>query len=274
MNHDDKLYIYYVEGNVTHQDEKEFGSHYMGNWKEGDSSFLFFTTPSYNLVKRLVQSRDNLRLVDHFEFKYKDWQDQISAPLRIGRIDIVPAWYDVGDKTRYPHLIRIDPGVVFGSGLHPTTRDCIRAIQNIKDEISKRVVLDLGTGSGILSMACALMGAKIVVGVDINPLAVKTARRNVSLNNMEKNVMIVLGDALTTISIPSDIIIANLNYAVLKRIIVSEDFSKRRYAIFSGLLRSDERELRDIIREMGYEILNTWDHEFTWFTLLIKIYNS
>lgn len=270
MKPDDKLYIYYVKGNVGYEDEKELGEDFLGNWKEWDSSFLFFTAPSFNLIEKFIQKRSHLELIDHFEFRYKDWQEQIDEPIVVGDIYIIPPWGKIDTQNGALLTIKLDPGLVFGSGLHPTTRDSVVALQVIKEEIRGKVVLDMGTGSGVLSIVCAGLGARLVLGVDINPLAVKTARQNVLLNNMEGRVLIALEDALDTISTPSNIIIANIHYEVLEKIVKSEDFKKNEFAILSGIMRSQKGELEDLVRFQGFEIINIWDHEFTWFTFLLS----
>jgi ribosomal protein L11 methyltransferase len=124
-----------------------------------------------------------------------DWAEAWKAGygvLRIGRRLVVrPTWRD--DYAPQPDdlLIELDPGMAFGSGLHPTTRLCLEALE---DTVRPgQVVLDVGTGSGILSIAAARLGAARVLALDTDPLAVQIARENVALNRVEAVVQVEVG---------------------------------------------------------------------------------
>ncbi len=124
-----------------------------------------------------------------------DWAEAWKAGygvLRIGRRLVVrPTWRD--DYAPHPDdlLIELDPGMAFGSGLHPTTRLCLEALEdNVRPG---QVVLDVGTGSGILSIAAARLGAARVLALDTDPLAVQIARENVALNRVEGVVQVEVG---------------------------------------------------------------------------------
>jgi ribosomal protein L11 methyltransferase len=111
----------------------------------------------------------------------RDWVRQTQsqfAPISIGRIAIVPSWHVPPEGN--PLVIRIDPGVAFGTGTHPTTRLCLSWLD--EHPVAGRSVLDYGCGSGILSICASLLGAAEVVGVDIDPQAVATARANAQAN--------------------------------------------------------------------------------------------
>ncbi|HEY7624733.1 MAG TPA: 50S ribosomal protein L11 methyltransferase [Candidatus Limnocylindria bacterium] len=111
----------------------------------------------------------------------EDWLEAWKAtvtPIRIGRFLVRPTWSDAAD----PGLITIalDPGMAFGTGLHPTTQQCLEAISYL--DLDGQSVLDVGTGSGILAIAAAKRGAGSVVAVDIDPLAVRAAGENAAAN--------------------------------------------------------------------------------------------
>jgi ribosomal protein L11 methyltransferase len=130
-----------------------------------------------------------------------DWAEAWKAGygvLHIGRRLVVrPTWRD--DYTPQPDdlLIELDPGMAFGSGLHPTTRLCLEALEDYV--CPGHVVLDVGTGSGILSIAAARLGAASVLALDTDPLAVQIARENVALNRVEAVVRAEVG----TVQIPN-----------------------------------------------------------------------
>jgi ribosomal protein L11 methyltransferase len=127
--------------------------------------------------------------------KPKDWFDSLKKHFGImdigERFIIKPSWIyqPLPDSTRI--IIELDPGAAFGTGLHPTTRLCLTRLEKyLKPGMC---ILDLGTGSGILAIAAAKLGASFVLGLDIDPVAVKVARSNVKSNNVEANILIKRG---------------------------------------------------------------------------------
>jgi len=125
-----------------------------------------------------------------------DWAEAWKAGydvLRIGRRLVVrPSWRDYAPQPG-DLVIDLDPGMAFGSGLHPTTRLCLEALEDTMRP--GLTVLDVGTGSGILAIAAARLGASRVLALDTDPLAVQIARENVALNQVESIVRVEVGTA-------------------------------------------------------------------------------
>jgi ribosomal protein L11 methyltransferase len=166
--------------------------------------------------------------------------------------------------------IVMDPGVFFGTGLHPTTRDCLKAMLHVEREAPLGRVLDLGTGTGILAVAAAMLGADEVVAVDLNPLCVKTAMKNVKLNRLDGKVLAVRGKAEDFSAHEAHLVIANLHYDVLGTLLKAGAFRRGKWTIFSGLLRSQAEEFKSRLASSHLQVVREWDHERTWFTLLVK----
>jgi ribosomal protein L11 methyltransferase len=144
-----------------------------------------------------------------------DWIDtwkQHYVPQRIGRIVIVPSWAQEvladGDVA-----ITLDPGMAFGTGLHPTTRGCLALLQEL--ESMPACVLDVGCGSGILALAALRLGARHAVGLDIDPLAVAAARENAARNGLEDRLEVSEGTLPATPDHRYPLVLANLVAAVL-----------------------------------------------------------
>jgi ribosomal protein L11 methyltransferase len=143
-----------------------------------------------------------------------DWAEAWKAGygvLRIGRRLVVrPTWRDDYAPRPDDLLIELDPGMAFGSGLHPTTRLCLEVLEDALRP--GQVVLDVGTGSGILSIAAARLGAARVVALDTDPLAVQIARENVALNRVEDVVQVEVGTVqISNLQSPiSDLVVANI----------------------------------------------------------------
>jgi ribosomal protein L11 methyltransferase len=118
------------------------------------------------------------------------WKERLDV-LRIGQhIVIRPSWREYAPEPK-DVVVQLDPGMAFGTGLHPTTQMCLVALEElIRPETT---VLDLGTGSGILAIAAARLGAGRVLAVDNDPVAVKTARGNVVINGVQEAVSVVGG---------------------------------------------------------------------------------
>nr|CBX30981.1 hypothetical protein N47_E44930 [uncultured Desulfobacterium sp.] len=169
------LYIYSIEGRVK-PDFKIFGSDFIGNWEEDNYSFLFFKNPSYGKIEMLLDNQPYLILIDKYEMSYDEWQGKSSFPLNIGRFNIISPWNTSCDTERKTKII-IDPGVVFGTGTHPTTHDCIEALELAFDGEQIKTVVDLGTGTGLLSIVAAYLGDCKIVAVDINYLSAETAKK-------------------------------------------------------------------------------------------------
>lgn len=136
----------------------------------------------------------------------KAWKKQLKV-LHIGqRIVIQPSWLDY---TPAPGeiIIRLDPGMAFGTGLHPTTQMCLTSLEELVNPGTH--VLDLGAGSGILAIAAAKLGAGYVLAVDTDPIAVKTARDNVATNEVQETVKLARG-SLTNVTEDYDLVVVNI----------------------------------------------------------------
>jgi len=136
------------------------------------------------------------------------------APQRIGRLVIVPSWL-VGDEAMDPDELRIvlDPGMAFGTGLHPTTRGCLLLLQDLAPMPSR--VLDVGIGSGILALAALRLGAASAHGVDTDPLAVEAAVANAGHNGLGERLTAASGSLPAAAAERFPLVLANLVASVL-----------------------------------------------------------
>ena len=267
-----KLYVYMLNGVLPPFEEPSLGPFFVGNWVEGDNSFLFFSKPSKEEVTAVLDNRPDLDLLEEFELDYDQWQGASLNTAEIAGFLIRPYWHEQKGEAPPTTMqeILLDPGVVFGNGLHPTTQDCLRALRWIMEQERISRVLDLGTGTGILAIAAALMGAKEVVAIDINPLCVRTARKNILLNGLQEMVRVAKGSAGEFVGVPTDLVVANLDYDIIVELLKVAEFRTRPWYIFSGLMRTPCRELKKVMERYGLRIVREWDHEMTWYTLACK----
>lgn len=149
--------------------------------------------------------------VDSLDCNDEDWLNnwkQYFQPSPVGeKLLIRPTWrknFDPKDRI----VINLDPGLAFGTGTHETTRLCLEVLEKIVKEDT--TVLDVGCGSGILGIASLLLGGKSAVGVDIDPMAVKTAKENAVLNNVEDKFTAIEGNFTEKVSGKFDIVVANI----------------------------------------------------------------
>ncbi len=146
-----------------------------------------------------------------------DWAEQWKKyfkPLRIHRnIVIKPTWERYSPSGR-DIVVEIDPGMAFGTGQHSSTRMCLEALEEIllkdRSSIQQWRILDVGTGTGILSITCAKLGAEKVIALDIDPLATDIARKNVSINRVGDQVEVINRD-VAKYKGTFELIVANLN---------------------------------------------------------------
>lgn len=192
------------------------------------------------------------------EVNEEDWESswkQYYHSFNVGRLLIKPSWEERslrGDEV----LVELDPGMAFGTGVHASTRFCLRFVEEyIKG--GERVA-DAGCGSGILSIAAARMGAASVLGWDIDELAVKIARENVSLNGLSDIVALETGDAVETLAGHEfDVILANITAELVVEVIpeASKVLVPGGMLFGSGIVEGRWPKVKDCLEACGFEIV-------------------
>lgn len=174
-----------------------------------DEKLALFKEQVDNLIEHNIDKGRGL--IDCQEVMEEDWATawkDYFHPVKVSdRIVIKPTWEDytaaVGEI-----IVEIDPGMAFGTGTHHTTVLCLRLLDELVTTDS--VVFDVGTGSGILAIAAAKLGASSVRAIDLDQVAVKTAHENILVNNVQHTVTAAAGDLLTGVTGQADIIVANI----------------------------------------------------------------
>ena len=268
-----ELFIYYLKGRLK-ADGKTLPDNCIGNWEEEEDSFLFFSRPAFEQVENLLSRQPQLSYIDSYHMPYDQWLGEVFSTFEHGKFRVIPPWEGSRERnnTNGAKLsILLDPGLVFGTGTHPTTRDCLDALELAAGSKKFNTVLDLGTGTGLLALAAAKLGSKGVVAVDLNLLAAKTAERNVRLNHLQHRVVTVQGRAEDIIAYPADLVIANIHYDVMRRLVNERSFFTKKRFILSGLLRSEARDIANILARHPVTILKQWTHEGIWYTFYGRI---
>ena len=202
----------------------------------------------------------------------EDWAEswkQYYKPVKLGKITIVPAWEDyTPDKDEV--IIRMDPGMAFGTGTHETTRLVIRLMQD-EDLVDKRI-LDMGTGSGILSICAAKLGAKSCNAYDIDPVAVKVARENARDGGCD-NITVGVSDLLKGVDLSGgryDVCLANIVADIILRMLpdLSDYVKPEAKIILSGIISPRAEEIREAVKKYGYKIIKE-ETENDWLAMLV-----
>lgn len=179
-------------------------------------------------------------------------------PVKISeKFTIVPTWETYERVSSDELIIELDPGMAFGTGTHPTTVMCIQSLEKCVEQGD--LVIDVGTGSGILSIAAAMLGAKSVKALDLDPVAVDSAKLNVKLNKMQHVVSVSQNNLLDNIKEPVDVIVANILAEIILRFIddAYHLLEKDGFFITSGIIQAKKQEVKDALLRVGFIIEET-----------------
>jgi ribosomal protein L11 methyltransferase len=191
----------------------------------------------------------------------EDWENnwkQYYRPMEVGRrLLILPEWEPVPADTELVPL-RLDPGLIFGTGAHPSTRMCLEAMEDLAPKAEK--VLDLGCGSGILAIAALLLGAGTALGCDIDEAAPRIAAENAALNGAEARLTVLAGDATADEGLRAaigggyDLIFLNIVADVILRLLPDVPRWLRRGGtlIVSGVIKGREGEVAEALKAQGF----------------------
>ena len=267
-----------VEGLVI-EDEKDIESFLRENarfWDAVDESFLasrkgvsrvkFYLSSDEEGENTLAELRLPLEKAGYQlqcrRMRDEDWENnwkQYYRPMEVGqKLLILPEWEPVpGTTERIP--LRLDPGLIFGTGAHPSTRMCLEAVESLAPQAEK--VLDLGCGSGILAIAALLLGAKTALGCDIDEAAPRIAGENAALNGVEGRLTVLAGDATADQALREsiggrdyDIVFLNIVADVILRLLpdIPRWLRTGGTLIISGVIEGREGEVAAALKARGF----------------------
>ncbi len=210
-------------------------------------------------------------IVTYHKVNEDDWANnwkQYYKPTKVGEhIVVKPTWEDYEEKPGEV-VVELDPGMAFGTGTHETTRMCIKALE--KKVEKDTTVFDIGTGSGILSIAAAKLGAKHVVGVDLDPVAVESAKKNLEFNKVN-NIQILYGDLMEVVEGKANIVVANILADII--MFLSEGvrafIEDEGYFIASGILNTQRDKVTDKLKALDFKIEEVME-DGEWICIIAK----
>jgi ribosomal protein L11 methyltransferase len=177
--------------------------------------------------------------IERVDLPDEDWAARSQRSLTrvtAGRFVIAPPW-DLPPPEVDATVIVIEPSMGFGTGHHATTRMCLRLLSDL--DVSDLTVIDLGTGSGVLTMAAALSGARSVIGIDIDRDAISSAETSAALNTLPDSITFTVGDFRSDPPQPADLVLANLT---------------------GGMLTSSATDIATLVKPGGALIVSGFDH--------------
>ena len=222
------------------------------------------------------------------ELSEEDWSESWKAQyhrLRVGhKIVIVPAWEEYAPSPDEV-VVRLEPGMAFGTGLHPTTRLCLEALET--EMTPGSVVLDVGTGSGVLAIAAAKLGARSVLALDADPVAVHVARENVAANGATGTVDVQHGSLPGGDAVPMhfsvdgplalldsgdyDLVLVNILAPVITGMAPALAARLRQPGrlVAAGLIEDQEADVVDALQEQGLSVIQR-SQEDDWVCLVVQ----
>lgn len=210
--------------------------------------------------------------VEHEKMYEEDWANtwkQYYKPSKVGeKIVVKPIWEEYEQK-EWELVVNLDPGMAFGTGTHETTRMCIQALEKYVKEES--TVFDVGCGSGILAIAAAKLGAKLAVGVDLDPVAVESSIENVGYNNLN-NIEILHGNLVEVIDGKADIVVANILAEII--CILTDDVKRvmKDGGVFitSGIIHDRVDMVCEKLEATGFEVIEK-NRDGEWNCIVAKL---
>ena len=227
---------------------------------------LYPTTELQSLIEEELQQLQstftmdfgplNLSITMADESGWDDWKTQYPPISMTEHLTIIPDWaeYSPRDDER---VIRIEPGIAFGTGDHPTTRLAIQAMS--QHLTPKSTVFDVGTGSGIIALSAGVLGAQSVTAFDLDETATTNARNHVVMNQLESVVAVQTNNLLEGVTETASLIVANIITPILLRLLddAYRCLEPKGVFIMSGIQEGEEQELITAARTIGFVNIST-----------------
>lgn len=195
-------------------------------------------------------------------------------PVTISRyLTIVPEWQDYTPHSKDEHVMKLDPGMAFGTGTHPTTRLTLQALEVVLR--GGETVIDVGTGSGILSIASKCLGAKDVYAYDLDDVAVAAAKENMNLNPVAKDVFVAPNNLLVGIDKKADVIVANILADIIIKLIPDayRCLNDEGTFIISGIIEEKEQSVLTVLEANGFVVDQRFQQK-DWLAMIVKKANE
>ncbi|WP_411504064.1 50S ribosomal protein L11 methyltransferase [Brevibacillus centrosporus] len=229
-----------------------------------DSSELFDVVEE--LKEQLAQlteygldiGKANIAVNDVHEDEWAHAWKKYYKPVHVtDRMTIKPVWEEYEPRHDKEIIIEMDPGMAFGTGTHPTTILCLRAVEKYVDEGDR--LYDVGTGTAILSIAAIKLGAEHVLAMDLDEVAVRSAQANTELNGVHEKITVRQNNLLDGVEEPVDVVVANILAEVIVRFTddVYRVLKPEGVFIASGIIQAREADVKKALADSGLVVVET-----------------
>ncbi|MGB3101694.1 MAG: 50S ribosomal protein L11 methyltransferase [Psychrobacillus psychrotolerans] len=241
-----------------------------------ETSFLLETVEEIKLAINNLTNFDidlGHNVVSVQEVDEEDWATawkKYYHPVKISnRFTIVPTWEDYERVNTDELIIELDPGMAFGTGTHPTTVMCLQALE--KTVQTESSVIDVGTGSGVLSIGAAKLGASKIHALDLDEVAVRSAIENIALNKVDHIVRVTHGNLLDNVDEQADIVVANILAEIIMTFTDDAFTIVKEGGLFitSGIIATKKDDVRESLQHAGFEIEEVMMME-DWVTIISR----
>ncbi|MFC7440637.1 50S ribosomal protein L11 methyltransferase [Laceyella putida] len=198
-----------------------------------------------------------------------EWKKYYKTIKVTDRIVIKPEWERYTPASPDERIIELDPGMAFGTGTHPTTMLSIRLLEKYLKPGQR--VIDVGCGSGILSIVAGKLGAEPILALDLDPLAVEKARENIALNHLSGRVTVRQGDLLKGVAGTADVVVANILAEIILKFVheLPRVLVPGGTFVASGIIEEKKGKVEEALAMIGLEILETI-HQDGWVAIAAK----
>ena len=237
----------------------KFYKYLIGTTELNGKYIFYFDSSNIKIVKKILDSKLKEFNFEIKNLKYENWHKKYQENFQIidinHKLKIVPDWYDI-DYNHDIDYIRIVPGMAFGTGHHETTQLIIKSLLDIIKPGFK--ILDLGAGSGILSIAALKFGASYVKAIEYDQDCEENFIENMILNNINSNYSLEINDVLLNKDFSYDLVVANINKNVILDLLpIIYKYKKNKFKIIlSGLLLNDEKVVVKLLSKLDFKVLN------------------
>jgi ribosomal protein L11 methyltransferase len=244
----------------------------QGVQEEGDALLTHFPPEtSADVVRLAIRAASDAAEIEIGKTPSVDWSEAWKSGIgshALGAITVGPPWL----ATSGDSVVVIDPGMAFGTGEHPTTRCVVRLMQGVVRPGDR--VADLGSGSGVLAIVAARLGAACVVAIEMDPDAIGNAEENLARNGVCGVVHVLEGDAAVLLPLvaPVSVILANIISSVLTELlpVFAASLSAGGRAILSGILAEERAHMMTVLERGGWRVVAEEREEVWWSAVVAR----
>jgi len=283
-------------GNLERKRDTTFGQWYelpLNDIPEGEAVMQAYFPEGSNMVQIQAELKQFLSQLPEFGLdagraevtlagvKEEEWANswkQYFKPTHVSeRLVIKPTWESYEPK---PHetIIELDPGMAFGTGTHATTALCMRVLERVVKQGDR--VIDVGTGSGILAVTAVKLGAEHVLALDLDPVAVTSAKENAALNGLTEQITVLKSDLLGALNtnedqlpfkLPVQVVVANILAEIIMSFVedVYEALQPDGVYVASGIITSKEKVVSDALTRAGFMLEDRYE-EHDWVAIVAR----